>query len=316
MFLGFANVWTPVVLARKLGTRPMRVVVAGEPIVLFKDQRGGIGALRDRCPHRGASLSLGRVASDGCLECPFHGWRFDRSGAARFIPLDPDAKCEVLSADALPVRQIGDMIWIFTSPGAHNVPEPLPPDSLTDPSLKRTYLERDWACHWTRVMENMLDSPHLPFVHRKTIGRDLRRRLTPQSRMTVEWEDTPYGGRTRASLDDQASAGLMDFFRPNMMVLHIPLPGRRLRMHAIALPTEAGRTRLIIVASRDFARLPIFEPLFQWMNARISQEDRAVVESIGPDEVPPAREERSVATDRATLQFRRYYDRELRGVRA
>jgi phenylpropionate dioxygenase-like ring-hydroxylating dioxygenase large terminal subunit len=35
----------------------------------------GVGALLDRCPHRGVALSLGTI-TDGCLACPFHGWRF------------------------------------------------------------------------------------------------------------------------------------------------------------------------------------------------------------------------------------------------
>jgi len=60
-------------------------------------------------------------------------------------------------------------------------------------------------------------------------------------------------------------------------------------------------------------QLPLFEPFFRWMNGRIADEDRAVVESSGPGEVPPAETERSVGSDRATLQFRRYYDSMLRG---
>ena len=79
-FDGFADVWTPVLLRRKLTSKPVRLVIANEPLVLFRDGRGGVGALLDRCPHRGVALSLGRI-TDGTLECPFHGWRFDISGA-------------------------------------------------------------------------------------------------------------------------------------------------------------------------------------------------------------------------------------------
>jgi phenylpropionate dioxygenase-like ring-hydroxylating dioxygenase large terminal subunit len=312
-FDGFADVWTPVLHRRRLGRRPVRIVVAGEPLALFRDGRGGVGGLLDRCPHRGVALSLGRVASDGTLECPFHGWRFDVGGANRAVPLNPDARCETLGAAAVPVREIGDLIWIYTRTNTTTAPEPVVPESLTDPTLSRTYIERDWACHWTRAMENMLDSPHLPFVHRRTIGRAYRRAMTPSSRMNTRWEDTPFGGRARAALDGVESAGFLEFYRPNIMVLHIPIPGRRLRIHALVVPAEAGRTRLTVVASRDFARLPVFEPLFRWMNGRIADEDQAVVESSGPLETPPAGQEHSVGSDRATLQFRRYYDSQLRG---
>lgn len=315
-FEGFADVWTPVLLRRRLGRRPVRVVVAGEPLALFRDDRGQVGALTDRCPHRGVALSLGRVAPDGTLECPFHGWRFGVDGANRAVPLNPEARCQSLGAAALPVREVGDLIWVYTRPNARAVPEPVIPDGLTDPGLARTYIERDWACHWTRAMENMLDSPHLPFVHRRTIGKAYRRAMTPASRMDIQWEDTAFGGRVQASLDGEPSGGFLEFHRPNIMTLHIPIPRRRLRIHALVVPTEAGRTRLTVAASRDFARLPLLEPLFGWMNGRIADEDKAVVESSGPTEVPPAGQEHSVASDRATLQFRRYYDRHLRGSRA
>ena len=38
-------------------------------------------AVSDRCRHLGASLGRGHVTEDGCLECPWHGARYDvRSG--------------------------------------------------------------------------------------------------------------------------------------------------------------------------------------------------------------------------------------------
>jgi phenylpropionate dioxygenase-like ring-hydroxylating dioxygenase large terminal subunit len=163
-------------------------------------------------------------------------------------------------------------------------------------------------------MENMLDSPHLPFVHRRTIGRAYRRAMTPTSRMDIRWEDTPFGGRAWAALDGAESGGFLEFHRPNVMSLHIPIPGRRLRIHALVAPTQPGRTRLTVVASRDFARIALLEPLFAWMNGRIADEDQAIVESSGPLEVPPPSEEHSVGSDQATLQFRRYYYAQLRGA--
>ncbi len=316
MFEGFAHVWTPAIVAKRLGRRPLRVVIGGEPVVLFRGRDGAIGALIDRCPHRGVALSLGRVADDGCIECPFHGWRFATDGGARFVPFNPDAKRGLLGAAALPVRRVGEMIWVYTAPGARAVAEPVAPDGLTAPKLFRTYVERAWACHWTRAMENMLDSPHLPFVHRRTIGRTLRGRMTAHSSMEIAWEDTPWGGRARANLDGEHNPVFLDYFRPNIMALNIPVPGRHLRVHAIVVPAEQGHTRLIVVGSRDFARTPLMNPWFAWLNGLIADEDRAVVESSGALETPPAGSEPSLPTDRATLRFRKYYYETLRGTSA
>jgi phenylpropionate dioxygenase-like ring-hydroxylating dioxygenase large terminal subunit len=307
MFNGFARVWTPLIEARRVKDRPVRVGLAGETLVLFRGANGAMGALIDRCPHRGVALSLGTIGVDGCLECPFHGWRFDAAGVNRHVPLNPDAKRELLGATAVPLRQIGDMVWVYTAPGVDAPGDPIAPDGLTAHGLSRIYLERTWNCHWTRAMENMLDSPHLPFVHRNSIGRLLRQRMSSASRMEIAWEETAWGGRAKASLDGKDGGGSLEFYKPNMMALHIPIPGRHLRIHALVTPIDATTTRLTLVASRDFARWPFMNALFARSNQRIADEDQAVVESSQPSEVPPLGQERSVRTDQATLAFRKYY---------
>lgn len=312
MFSGFAGVWTPVLRASQLGRKPIQLMVAGEAIVVFRGGDGSIGALVDRCPHRGAALSLGKVTADSCLECPFHGWRFNAAGDNCHVPLNPDAKRHLLGATAFPVRQYGELIWLYTAV-CDEPPPPALPETLVADGLMRTYVTRTWHCHWTRAMENMLDSPHVPFVHRRTIGRALRHRMSPASKMTVSWEPTPAGGRVSASLNGTDSAASLEFFRPNIMVLQIPLPGKQLCIHAIVIPETTDRTRLMIVGSRDFAKSRLLNPWFSWLNGRIADEDKAVVESAGTQEVPPASCELSVATDRATLQFRKYYYKVLRG---
>lgn len=316
MFSGFAEVWTPVIPAASLGRKPLGLVLAGERVVLFRDDKGAPAALIDRCPHRGVALSLGRVTPDGCLECPFHGWQFGPDGTNRKVPFNPEARRETLGAIPLPARQVGDMVWVYTAPGATAPREPQAPDGLTDPGLKRTVIQRTWACHWTRAMENMLDSPHLPFVHKATIGKIIQKRMKPDSRMDIEWEDTEFGGRTKALLDGRDGGGVLEFWRPNIMALHIPIPGRHLRIHALVVPIDEGHTRLTVVASRDFLKAGLLEGLFSAQNAKIADEDRAVVESSFPSEVPPPGVEHSVGTDRATLQFRRYYYEALRDSEA
>src|SRR5579871_5303775 len=131
MFSGFANVWTPVLAARRIGLRPVRAMVAAEPIVFFRGLNGQYGALIDRCPHRSAALSIGKVGSDGCLECPFHGWRFDVRGTNQHVPLNPQAKRELLNATPVPVRRLGDLLWVYTAPGITAPTEPIVPDGLT-----------------------------------------------------------------------------------------------------------------------------------------------------------------------------------------
>lgn len=315
MFTNFAGVWTPLLPLRKIGKAPYALVLAGERLVVFRQAHGQVAVLIDRCPHRGAALSLGRVTPDGRIECPFHGWQFDARGHNCHVPLNPEAKLERMPAQSLAARVIGDLIWVYTDPTRPDPPPPIVPESLYTTGLARTYLERYWSCHWTRAMENMLDSPHLPFVHRRTIGKSLARQVAPGSCMQVSWEATSWGGRTQAIVDGRDNGAFLEFYQPNVMVLHIPVPGRHLRIHALVIPAEHGNTRLIICQSRDFARARWLHPLFSWMSGRIAEEDRVIVESLGSEEVPAAGAQYSVATDRATLHFRKYYYDTLRGGR-
>lgn len=312
MFEGFAQVWTPVELSRRLRRRPLPLVVAGERIVLFRDEGGRATALIDRCPHRGVALSLGRV-DRGHIECPFHGWRFAGDGRCTHVPLNPGARCDLLSAMALPTRELGGLIWIYTAPGTQAPCEPVVDESLQSSGFVRFITVQTWRAHWTRAMENMLDMPHLPFVHRTTIGRDLTRRLRPDSEMRTEWTPSEHGGQIRASMDGFDDGASLEFTRPNRMMLTIPIPGKRLRLHVACVPISDNETRMILITARDFLRWLPSGPIDNWMNARIALQDQAVVESSQPAEVPPPGQERSVASDKPTLQFRKYYFETLRG---
>lgn len=312
MFHDFAQVWTIVAAARTLGRAPLALKVAGERLVLFRDAEGRAHGLVDRCPHRGVRLSLGRVV-DGAIECPFHGWRFAGDGANTCVPWNPDARCELLAATPVPVRELGGLLWVYTAPG--EAPrEPDVPEVLLEPALRVCVTEAIWRTHWTRAMENMLDWPHLPFVHARPIGRDLAAQTA--RRMDITWEDRPWGAHTTSAIDGVVQPGSLDYRFPNAMQLQIPAGRRRLALFAVCVPVEPASTRMLLITARDFLRPRIFDPFFNLGNRRVAAEDRAIVESSDPPEVPPGGDERSVRTDGPTLRFRKIYRERLLGTSA
>jgi phenylpropionate dioxygenase-like ring-hydroxylating dioxygenase large terminal subunit len=312
MFEDFANVWTIIGAAGDLPAgRLLPRVVAGERVVLFRNPDGTPAALIDRCPHRGVALSLGTLC-DGIVECPFHGWRFDGSGANRFVPWNPDAKREQLGATALPVREINGLLWLHTGPQADR--EPDPPELVLRRELACTVQSALWQTHWTRAMENMLDMPHLPFVHRRTIGREMAQ--AGVERMDVRWTASERGGRIENVTPGRERKTALDFHFPNAMELTIDPPGRTLRILAVCLPEAPGTTRMVFATYRSFARSRLLDPAFRFANRRIAREDRHILESSRPSEVPPPGEERSVRTDAPTIAFRKLYFERLKGSRA
>jgi phenylpropionate dioxygenase-like ring-hydroxylating dioxygenase large terminal subunit len=316
MFQDFEDVWSPVLLSKQLGRRPRQATLAGVKLALYRDPRGVAHALADVCPHRGVSLSLGSVEGD-CLACPFHGWQFAADGACREIPFNPmsDEKRERYRAAAFPVAERGGLLFVFTGEAAH--PEakkgPSIDEAMISEGVSRSYYFQDWDCHWTRAMENMLDSPHLPFVHRKTIGRFVRKNMTPGCKMNIAVSENESGFKTTSLIDEQPDEGaFLQWRRPNAMTLNIPIPNKLWHMNVWCVPLEHNRTRMILASARTFMRHNPLGFFLDLSNRKILGEDRAVVESSFPSEVPPAAQERSVATDRATLAFRKYYYEQLK----
>ncbi|MFT5679455.1 MAG: phenylpropionate dioxygenase-like ring-hydroxylating dioxygenase large terminal subunit [Myxococcota bacterium] len=166
-----ANRWYVVLTPEEVPRdRPIAFKRLGQDVVFWRDKTGAIVAALDICPHRRAKLSPGRI-KDGCIECPFHGFKFDPSGACTEIPAHPDrAISGAMSLHTLPVRVEHGFVWIWTGPD--EAPDaPVPFFDFSGFTYAGSQFSEDVATHYTRSIENQLDFAHLPFVHRSTIGR-------------------------------------------------------------------------------------------------------------------------------------------------
>jgi phenylpropionate dioxygenase-like ring-hydroxylating dioxygenase large terminal subunit len=142
----------------------------GDDLVFWRDNNRQVVAMRDRCPHRSAKLSLGKVV-DGDIECPFHGFRYARDGAVTLIPANGKngAKSAIFRCDTLTAREAHGLIWLWNGGPREEYP-PIPWFDNLEGFTYSTFQAR-WDCDHTRAIEGMLDVSHLPFVHSKTIGR-------------------------------------------------------------------------------------------------------------------------------------------------
>ncbi len=109
--------WHPLLRSAELAGDPVGVVVAGRELVLFRGE-GRVGALTDRCPHRGMRLSRGRVLA-GCLECPYHGWSFAPDGAGR-SPGTPRLEAR---AEAYDVVERFGAVWVKAADAEARFPD-------------------------------------------------------------------------------------------------------------------------------------------------------------------------------------------------
>jgi len=141
---------------------------AGLPIVLYRGGSGQVFALEDRCAHRQVPLHLGVVSGDE-LKCHYHGWTYNRSGKCVNVPyLGPDRSPAAVKS--YPAREIDGLIFVF--PGDPALSEERLPKGLGS-SQRRDYktrrLNREVACHYSFMHENLFDMNH-QFMHRKQMG--------------------------------------------------------------------------------------------------------------------------------------------------
>jgi phenylpropionate dioxygenase-like ring-hydroxylating dioxygenase large terminal subunit len=187
------NPWLIACRSRELRAgQALGVVVENIAIVLFRDAQHTPVALEDRCAHRNAPLSMGRVSSGG-IECAYHGWRYDVRGRVVEIPALPQSeatRCEH-SVKNYPVFEQEGFIWVSVddvSPAA--MPSVFPYlghagwTSFTMKTLFRAPVE---AC-----LENFLDVPHATFLHRYWFRAPTSREITARVRILADGVQAEY----------------------------------------------------------------------------------------------------------------------------
>ena len=73
------NAWYIAAWAEELDNGLLARTIMNQPMVIYRDADGKVGALEDRCCHRGAPLTHGHVSEMG-LQCGYHGLTFDTTG--------------------------------------------------------------------------------------------------------------------------------------------------------------------------------------------------------------------------------------------
>lgn len=175
--------WYPLVRAFDLTEAPLAATLLTVPIVLWRGEGGRVSAALDRCPHREAPLSDGRVVA-GCLECPYHGWSYDADGRCVLVPssgagaaVPPRAHLETIRA----VERYGH-VWVCLEDPVAGIPE-IAEDSNPEFRLIASPVEH-WRASTTRMVDNFLDISHFPYVHQGTFGAGAERQVGK-----VEMED-------------------------------------------------------------------------------------------------------------------------------
>lgn len=164
------DVWYPVLEARKLRRKPVRLDRLGRRFVAWRAEDGAVRVAGAYCPHRGVALDQGRVVQ-GRIVCPMHGFEFDGTGACTLMPCEGrDAKIPPgLRLDMQVAAEAHGLIWLWHGERREHYPEielfpyaDLPLERSAEVSYVVPY-------HYSRLMETHLDMHHLAFAHHKGV---------------------------------------------------------------------------------------------------------------------------------------------------
>lgn len=313
------NQWYVVMDSRQVKGEPVGVTRMGEKLVFWRDMSGEVSCLRDRCVHRGVELSKGKRV-EGHLQCPFHGFLYDTSGAVVRIPANgKNAPVpERFKVHSYPTYEAHGFIWIWWG---ENPPADLNPPRFfedLDESFSYGRAYDPWDAHYSRVIENQLDVVHLPFVHYNTIGRGNR---TLVDGPIVQWVDeerfcfyvynrvddgTPPRRPDDMSPPDPEHDFRLCFIFPNLWQNYI---SDDVRVMAAFVPVDHEHTLLYLRFYQRFLRVPLLRDLVNALamplNIYIAHQDRRVVITQQPKPSSARSDEKLIQGDRPIIEYRR-----------
>ena len=189
--------WMPALLSSDLPALdcpPVRVKLLGEELVAFRDTQGRVGLLDEFCPHRLASLFLGRNEECG-LRCVYHGWKFDVVGACVDMPNEPaDSNFkDKIHITAYPTIEQGGVIWAYMGP-KEKQPESPGMEWSRAPEAHRFVSKTHEFANFAQAVEGGIDTVHSSFLHNNDLSNVKHfKRIDTAPKLDVE--RTSYGFR-------------------------------------------------------------------------------------------------------------------------
>ena len=259
--------WYPVSLVEDLDPRvPTPFQLLNRDLVIWNDPNSGDWvALDDRCPHRLAPLSEGRIDETGGLQCSYHGWSFDGSGACTRIPQaapeGPEARAvrsPRACATKFPTLLSQGLLFVWPDENgwdkAKATKPPMLPKEFDDPAFSTVTIQRDLFYGYDTLMENVSDPSHIEFAHHKVTGRRDRAKPLP-----FKMESSGAWGYSGANTGNPRITATFEApcYALNKIEIDTKLPivGDQkwvIWICSFNIPMAPGKTRSIVCSARNF----------------------------------------------------------------
>lgn len=277
--------WMPVCLREEVNEAdgpPVRSRMFGEDLVVYRDSKGRVGVLNEYCPHRRASLVLGRNEECG-LRCLYHGWKIDVNGNIVDMPSQPNSQrmLETTKHRAYPTHEWGGMVWAYLGP-EESRPEFVPPPWAPSRDVRVSIAKVIIPCNWAQILEGAIDSSHSSNLHSSDMvpaqvniaeaTDDKWFRPSYDKAPELKIEHTPYGFRYVALRQPNKNADTHVYARCSVFVapstVLIP-PNNRYNVANINVPRDDMSTAFYFIAWGHPSKTPETESWRKFLGTQV-----------------------------------------------
>lgn len=289
---GLRNYWYPVLASWEVRDAPVGITRLGEQICVWRDSAGTVRALEDRCPHRGARLSLGWNLGEN-VACWYHGIEVNGEGTVTQVPAQQN--CPLKGQTCVkhyPVTERHGAIFIYFGDAAH--PEPVPlelPIELEGEEYSHFLCVSHWKVNYRYAIDNVMDPMHGAYLHANShsmafgekeadmrvlkIPEGIRFEKTTQSGVNFDWVELGDTGALwlRLAIPYQKKFG----------------PGGNFGIIGFATPVDEDhcivyfwRTRKVSGWQRNAWRF-LYRTTLEGLHWDVLEQDRVVLENLSPN---------------------------------
>jgi len=311
------NQWYIVIESKEVKkNKPLKIRRFGEELSIWRDEKGVVGCISDICCHRGVSLSCGKIV-DGELECPFHGFLYDKTGQVTTIPANGKSAKVPKSMKVKSYKTFEDngFIWLWYGDEDKIEGEPFFFKELE--SFSYSSLKDHWNVHYSRAIENQLDVVHIPFIHKTTIGRGNKTVVNgpvvvrEKELITFYVNNVVDDGKTIAlkpdEIKDYKDFFYLKFHYPNIWQNFI---SDKIRALAAFVPVDEENTIIYIRYYQKLINIPLLKQLMNYIgkisSLVILRQDKRVVITHKPKKSSYGMDERLIMGDKPIIEYRKH----------
>ena len=272
---------------------PYAAKALGRELVLWRAEDSTLQCVEDRCPHRGARLSCGRIAGSH-LACLYHGLTIDRDGVIVSVPALGKSGLEGRKAiSAYAVQEAYDGVFVYFPSAECPQPRPLDlPTDLTDSSNTSFLCTGLWDCNYRYAMENIVDPMHGSFLHADTFTLAYGTKTD-----RIEIESTAKGFVVQRAAQRGINFDWVEMitntsFMHGRVIIPYPVsggPGGHMLVVPSVTPVDElhsriffWRTRKVSGVEREIWRF-LFRSTFEARHWTVLEQDRGMLSSIPDD---------------------------------